>query len=290
MRSTGFIFFSIIIHSICVMAVALMPIKTVSDKSGEPIEVNLTEAAEKAGAPEAPPSPEPSKPEVIEVAKPIPPAPPAPVATPTPKPVAKKIAKKAPAAKKVAPVAVPTPVENDESPDVAQTEEAPAPQEELVPVKESAPGGVQAMTSEEETTPAPTPAPTPKAVAVSQTPQETGALVKGGAAQEGAVSYLDLRQMPGNKSPVYPINARMEKRQGQLELMYRVTQEGKVADIQVAQSSGHQDLDREAVRAIAQFKFVPGQEGWARHPVNFALKGQAVALPSQLRSKDAQAD
>jgi protein TonB len=91
--------------------------------------------------------------------------------------------------------------------------------------------------------------------------------------------------MNGNKPPRYPLQARKEGREGEVDLLYRVTKEGGVADIQIVRSSGSQDLDQEAVRAIAKFRFVPGQEGWARHPVNFTLKGETAALPSRLRTK-----
>jgi TonB family protein len=110
-------------------------------------------------------------------------------------------------------------------------------------------------------------------------------LGKGGATQAGAVEYTDLKQTNGNKPPVYPMAARLEKRQGQVELLYRVTKDGHVTEVSVAQSSGSQDLDQEAVRAISKFHFVPGQEGWAKHPVVFSLKGETAALPSRLRSK-----
>ena len=99
--------------------------------------------------------------------------------------------------------------------------------------------------------------------------------------------------MPGNRPPVYPLQARLENRQGNLELLYRVTKEGKVSDISIAKSSGSKDLDDSAVKAISQFKFYPGQEGWARHPVDFNLKGAVATLPSKLRAnknKTADAD
>jgi len=115
-----------------------------------------------------------------------------------------------------------------------------------------------------------------------------GELTKGGESKEDAVSYLILRQLPGNHPPLYPLKARLENRQGQLELLYRVTKEGQVVDLQVLATSGFKDLDQEALRAIADFRFVPGQEGWARHPVAFFLKGPAAPLPSKLRSKGAQ--
>lgn len=107
---------------------------------------------------------------------------------------------------------------------------------------------------------------------------------KGGATKQGAISYLGLKQMQGNKAPAYPMEARVERRQGQLELVYRVTAEGDVTDISIAKSSGHSDLDEAAVDAVSKFKFYPGQEGWARHPITFALKGPDEAIPSKLRT------
>ncbi len=122
------------------------------------------------------------------------------------------------------------------------------------------------------------------------TPEQDSAaeVAHGGDTQEGAVSYLDLKQAPGNRSPMYPMGARRENRQGLVELVYRVTKEGDVADLQIAKSSGHKDLDLEAARAISAFKFVPGQEGWARHPVSFNLKGESAPAPSKLRSAQAE--
>lgn len=205
-------------------------------------------------------------------------------------------------------VVVPAPVKN-----AAATDSKPV----LTPVKEKAPEGVEADNSKEEepaaeekgeyqvpaaavpvkaaekTAPAAAPvaaaaAPAAAAVGKGDEHKEDGELAKGGATKAGAVSYLDLKQAPGNRSPLYPLAARKDKRQGQVELLYRVTKEGKVTDVQVAKSSGHKDLDGEAVRAISQFKFVPGQEGWARHPVSFALKGDSSELPGKLRSAGAQ--
>lgn len=122
---------------------------------------------------------------------------------------------------------------------------------------------------------------------VSETSGE-GSAVKAGATKGAAVSYLTLKQMSGNKAPSYPMSARLQKRQGEVGLLYRVTNSGAVADVQITKSSGHADLDQAAVQAIAKFKFVPGQEGWARHPVQFALKGSSESMPSKLRSANAE--
>jgi protein TonB len=105
-----------------------------------------------------------------------------------------------------------------------------------------------------------------------------------GSTPAEAVNYLQLKQFSGNKPPEYPLSARKDQRQGEVGLLYRVTKEGRVAEIQVAKSSGHADLDAAAVKAVSKFKFVPGQEGWAKHPVIFKLAGVATTLPSKLRS------
>jgi protein TonB len=287
MRSTSFVFFSLLIHGFCVAALLFLPTRTVGDKES-PIEVTMAPQADQPGQPEAvaPPAPTPQPPPPAQVEAPKPVAPP--VVAAMPKPVWHKPAK-------AKAVATPQPVKLEQPPesaDVAQEysseEAAPTPSEpndekaEFVPVKETPPVGVEAA-KEPQVEPAPV-------AAAPASGQGEAALAKGGATQEGAVSYLDLKQAPGNKAPSYPINARLEKRQGQVELVYRVTKEGKVADIQVAKSSGSKDLDNEAVRAIGQFHFVPGQEGWAHHPVNFTLKGPVAALPSRLRTKGAQND
>lgn len=121
-------------------------------------------------------------------------------------------------------------------------------------------------------------------------PAESAAQGSAGSSKAAAVSYLDLRQAAGNKGPTYPLKARVEKRQGLVGLMYKVTKEGFVQEIQVTQSSGHSDLDDAALKAIAKYRFVPGQEGWARHPVLFSLKGVQETMPSRLRSTGAQTE
>ncbi|NJL24728.1 MAG: energy transducer TonB [Calothrix sp. SM1_5_4] len=114
--------------------------------------------------------------------------------------------------------------------------------------------------------------------------------IKGGATPQGAVSVAQLKQMPGNKAPIYPLSARKEKRTGDLELVYRVTREGKVDEIQVAKSSGHKDLDLAAVNAISKFKFFPGRRVGPRHPVQFSLIGDDSQLPSRLRTSSTQTE
>lgn len=97
-------------------------------------------------------------------------------------------------------------------------------------------------------------------------------------------SYLGLKQRPGNHAPAYPAEARLEQRQGQVDLSYYVTPEGDVRDVRIIRSSGHADLDQQAASAVEKFKYVPGQEGWTEHPVNFSLKGPAQPRALRLRT------
>lgn len=125
----------------------------------------------------------------------------------------------------------------------------------------------------------PDPASAPASEAISAAPGETAGPVQGEIR-----SHLDLKQMGGNRPPVYPPQARRQSWQGAVTLNYYVTQQGAVKEVKVVQSSGFDDLDREAVRAISQYRYVAGQEGWTSHPVIFSLKGPATAAPSRLRT------
>jgi protein TonB len=97
-------------------------------------------------------------------------------------------------------------------------------------------------------------------------------------------SVSDLRQRPGNRAPQYPDLSRRNSEQGSGQLLYYITREGSVRDVKVIRSTGHPRLDQEAVRAIAEYRFFPGQEGWTTHAVNFSLRGGAEDAPSRLRT------
>ncbi|HMN68435.1 MAG TPA: TonB family protein, partial [Bdellovibrionales bacterium] len=260
MRSTFFVLFSVLVHALAVAAIAFAP-RQISEPSGHEIEVQVGENADQPGlentdnqAPSVATAPPTPAPKAEEVRKP----------TPAPAP------KKAPAP----PVEVTeesVPVEQDPLPEQLSSEIEP-----VTPVATATPTEEPTASIEEAQAEPAAPA---AAVGRAEEHEQEGELGKGGATQEGAVTYTELKQVSDNKMPFYPIAARRERREGQLELLYRVTKEGTVADMQIAQSSGHKDLDQEAVRAISKFRFVPGQEGWARHPVSFALKGQEEALP-----------
>lgn len=59
----------------------------------------------------------------------------------------------------------------------------------------------------------------------------------------------------------YPDDARRAKREGRTVVAFVVDTEGAVKNIEVASSSGYDDLDRAAMRALAQVSFTPGVMG-----------------------------
>ncbi len=304
MRSTIFVTASLIVHAICFTALAVNHFGSSGGDTGAGTEVEVamgegTLVADASGAapvPEAKPLQE--KTEVKEVKKEET-LPPKKTAAPAKKAVKAqpKIAKELPAKDKIAETELPENM-NPAIDDAQAVAVAPEQEKvEMVPVKETAPAGVQAASSAEAEDKATEAA--SKEVTETKDPAPVGGdgqgasaepLNKGGETKSEAVSYLELKQYSGNKPPAYPLSARKDQRQGQVELLYRVAKDGRVTEVQVAKSSGHPDLDEAAVKAIAKFKYVPGQEGWARHPVIFSLKGVATEMPSKLRGSAAAAE
>jgi protein TonB len=80
-----------------------------------------------------------------------------------------------------------------------------------------------------------------------------------------------------NPPPDYPPLARRRGQEGTVQLEVLVNSRGGVNDIRLAKSSGHELLDRAAVRAVQTWLFQPGKRGeqtidmWVRVPIRFAL-------------------
>ena len=83
------------------------------------------------------------------------------------------------------------------------------------------------------------------------------------------------------KPPVYPAEARRRREQGTVKLLVLVDPEGRVADIQVAASSGSQLLDRAALRAVKHWRWTPAKQGGTAT----AVRGY-VTIPFVLVSAD----
>jgi len=81
-----------------------------------------------------------------------------------------------------------------------------------------------------------------------------------------------------NPKPVYPAEARRKGVQGEVLLRAEVLSNGRVGDVELKKSSGHDILDRSALAAVKQWKFIPAREGektvavWVTIPVKFQLQ------------------
>lgn len=61
--------------------------------------------------------------------------------------------------------------------------------------------------------------------------------------------------------PPYPRMARMRGQEGRVTLRVQVAADGRVAEVQVDQGSGHSLLDRAAVRTVAGWRLEPARQG-----------------------------
>ena len=81
-----------------------------------------------------------------------------------------------------------------------------------------------------------------------------------------------------NTAPPYPRKARRLGYEGIVMLKVLINENGRVDDLTVLKSSGHNVLDRAALAAVRKWLFEPGTEGgikkkmWVKIPVRFDLK------------------
>jgi TonB family protein len=97
-----------------------------------------------------------------------------------------------------------------------------------------------------------------------------------------------LRQMPGNPKPQYGSAERLKGDQGIVVFQAYVTQDGRLSSFKMLKSTGHRNLDGKTLKALKQWKFYPGQEGWVELPFDWNLKGGPQEMPTYLRRKVGQ--
>jgi protein TonB len=84
--------------------------------------------------------------------------------------------------------------------------------------------------------------------------------------------YLD------NPAPAYPALSRRMGEQGRVLLRVYVHADGSVGQVEIAESSGFERLDRAAREAVARWRFVPARQGerpvaaWVLVPISFSLR------------------
>jgi len=108
----------------------------------------------------------------------------------------------------------------------------------------------------------------------SETPRVA---IKSPSLSEGEVILAQPRYAE-NPKPLYPREARKKGYEGEVLLRVEVLSNGRVGEIEVRRSSGHEVLDRSAISAVKQWKFVPAKKGetpvpgWVNIPVAFELR------------------
>jgi TonB family protein len=81
-----------------------------------------------------------------------------------------------------------------------------------------------------------------------------------------------------NPKPIYPQEAREKGCEGEVILRVEVLSNGRVGQIEVRKSSGHELLDRSALTTVKQWRFIPATKGdmaiplWVNVPIKFQLQ------------------
>ncbi len=81
-----------------------------------------------------------------------------------------------------------------------------------------------------------------------------------------------------NPKPPYPEEARKKRMEGEVLLRVEVLANGRVGQIEVKRSCGHEILDRSALSTVKQWKFIPASRGngpipcWVNIPIKFRLQ------------------
>ena len=123
-----------------------------------------------------------------------------------------------------------------------------------------------------------------KNVANKQGPMGSPAQEKYGVAG-GVLALEDIRQKPGNKKPQYDYQDRLAGRQGEIVFITYISKAGTPVQFKMVKGTGHSELDTKTLKALKEWRFYPGQEGWVEIPFRWDLKGGPQEMPATLRRK-----
>ena len=96
----------------------------------------------------------------------------------------------------------------------------------------------------------------------------------GGGGRGGGLAHPRYGENP---KPKYPSEACKRGHQGEVLLLVEVLPDGKVGEIEVAESSGYELLDQSALDAVKRWKFIPAKKEsiaipcWVKIPILFKL-------------------
>lgn len=98
------------------------------------------------------------------------------------------------------------------------------------------------------------------------------------------VNAENLISKPGNRPPSYPQQDRLLGREGTPIVIGQVMPDGSVGEVFLEKRSGSPYMDEAALKAFKNWKFQPGQGGFARKAFQFRLAGPAQENPARLRT------
>ena len=112
---------------------------------------------------------------------------------------------------------------------------------------------------------------------------KTGAGAGGGSGHGGGGGISARPEYGLNPKPPYPLVARRLGAQGVVVLRVQVCEDGRVAAVELARSSGFALLDESASRTVRQsWRFVPARlngapvASWVEVPIQFVLRGSST--------------
>lgn len=115
---------------------------------------------------------------------------------------------------------------------------------------------------------------------VKETNRPSVVSAKGGA--EAAKVVQAVPRYNENTPPIYPAVARRKGYEGVVLLLAEILVNGSVGDVKIKRSSGHEILDRSALKAVKKWKFEPARRMdcpvvmWVEVPVRFVLNDTSV--------------
>ncbi len=86
------------------------------------------------------------------------------------------------------------------------------------------------------------------------------------------IEEAELEPMPGNVKPEYSYMAKLQNMEGTTVLRAFVNKDGHMNAPVLEKSSGHGHLDELAIKAFAQWRWVPGPSGWLRKSFVFKFR------------------
>ncbi len=108
--------------------------------------------------------------------------------------------------------------------------------------------------------------------------QETLLIVSKLRSSSGQNTAFAQPRYAENPKPAYPQEARKKGYEGEVLLEVEVLANGRVGQLELKKSSGYEALDRSALTAVKQWKFIPANQGngavpcWVNIPIKFKLQ------------------